>query len=123
MITVLVGLAVALALVAIAAIVYAVTVSRRQAVRGTAELEEIRAARRELEAHRKAVDLEAQAEALKVRTELEEELSVRRLEITRQEQRILQREEQLDRQQQDLLQRTESITGEARALEAAREEV
>ena len=123
MATLLVGLAVVLALIAIGAVVYAISVSRRRALKGTAELEEIRAARRELEAHRKAVELEAQAEALKLRAELEEELSVRRMEVTRQEQRNLQREEQLDRQQQDLLQRSEAVTSEARSLEAAREEV
>ena len=123
MTTLLVGLAVVLALITIGAVAYAISLSRRQALKGTAELEEIRAARRELEAHRKAVELEAQAEALKLRTELEEELSVRRIEVTRQEQRNLQREEQLDRQQQDLLQRSEAVTSEAKSLEAAREEV
>ncbi len=123
MTTLLVGLAVVLALIAIGAVAYAISLSRRQTLKGTAELEEIRAARRELEAHRKAVELEAQAEALKLRTELEEELSVRRIEVTRQEQRNLQREEQLDRQQQDLLQRSEAVTSEAKSLEAAREEV
>lgn len=123
MTTLLVVLAVVLAIVAVVAVGFAFMTSRRQGVSGTAELEEIRAARLELEAQRRAAGLEAQAEALRLRSELEEELGTRRLEVTRQEQRILQREEQLDRQQQDLLQRTEAITSEARALEAARAEV
>ncbi len=123
MTTVLVALAVVLAVVAVAAVIFGLMASRRQAEHGQAELEELRAARLEIDAQRRAVGLEAQAEALRIRTELEEELSVRRLEVTRQEQRIMQREEQLDRQQQDLLQRTEAITAEVRALDSSRAEL
>ncbi len=123
MIAALVALAVVLAVIAAGAIVYGLRASRHTQLRTSQELEEVRVARVELEAERRAVALEAKAEALKVRTELENELRDRRLEITRQEQRILQREEQLDRQQQDLLQRSESVGVELRAAEEERAQV
>ena len=119
----LVALAVVLALVAAAAVVYALRASRQNGQRSVQELEAVKAARAELETERKSIGLEARAEALRIRTELEDELRERRTEISRQEQRILQREEQLDRQQQDLLQRSESLTGELRAIEDDRAQV
>ncbi|MHB8312755.1 MAG: ribonuclease Y [Candidatus Dormibacteria bacterium] len=119
----LVALAVVLALVAAAAVVYALRASRQNGQRSVQELEAVKAARAELETERKSIGLEARAEALRIRTELEDELRERRTEISRQEQRILQREEQLDRQQQDLLQRSESLTGELRAIEEDRAQV
>jgi len=119
----LVALAVVLALVAAAAVVYALRASRQNGQRSVQELEAVKAARAELETERKSIGLEARAEALRIRTELEDELRERRTEISRQEQRILQREEQLDRQQQDLLQRSESLTGELRAIEEDRGQV
>ncbi|HUY54071.1 MAG TPA: ribonuclease Y [Candidatus Nanopelagicaceae bacterium] len=119
----LVALAVVLALVAVAAVVYAIRASRQNGQRSAQELEAVKAARAELETERKSIGLEARAEALRIRTELEDELRERRTEISRQEQRILQREEQLDRQQQDLLQRSEALTGELRAVDEDRSQV
>lgn len=119
----LVVLAAVLAVVAIGGVAFGLMASRRRTTEGAAELERLRAERAEIDAQRRAVGLEAQAEALRVRTELEEELRERRVEVTRLEQRITQREEQLDRQQQDLLQRMETISAESRSLEASREEV
>ncbi len=116
----LVALAVVLAVIAVAGVAYGLRASRQTGLRNVRELDELKAARAELETERRAVGLEAKAEALRVRTELEDELRERRSEISRQEQRILQREEQLDRQQQDLLQRSESVGAELRAVEEDR---
>jgi ribonuclease Y len=120
---VLAVLAVVLAVVAVAAVAYAIVVSRQAGTRNGQELDAVKAARAELENERRALGLEAKAEALNNRTELEEELRERRLEISRQEQRIVQREEQLDRQQQDLIQRSELLAGDLRQVEEARGEV
>ncbi len=119
----LVALAVVLAVIAVAGVAYGLRASRQTGLRNVRELDELKAARAELETERRAVGLEAKAEALRVRTELEDELRERRSEISRQEQRILQREEQLDRQQQDLLQRSESVGAELRAVEEDRAQV
>lgn len=119
----LVALTVVLAVIAVAGVAYGLRASRQTGLRNVRELDELKAARAELETERRAVGLEAKAEALRVRTELEDELRERRSEISRQEQRILQREEQLDRQQQDLLQRSESVGAELRAVEEDRAQV
>jgi ribonuclease Y len=119
----LVALVVVLAIVAAGAIVYGLRASQQSGLRAAKEMEELRAQRVEIDAERKAIGLEAKAEALRVRTELEDELRERRSEISRQEQRILQREEQLDRQQQDLLQRSEAVGAELRAIEEDRAQV
>ncbi|MHB1525609.1 MAG: ribonuclease Y [Candidatus Dormibacteria bacterium] len=119
----LVALAVVLALVAVAGVAYGLRASRQNGQRNAQELEAVKAARAELETERRSIGLEAKAEALRIRTELEDELRERRTEISRQEQRILQREEQLDRQQQDLLQRSEALTGELRAVDEERAQV
>ncbi len=116
-------LAVVLGVVAVAAVGFAFVTYRRVEGRRAGELEELRAARATVEAERKAVGLESKAEALRVRTELEDELKDRRAEVARQEQRILAREEQLDRQQQDVLHRTEALTAEQRQVEEARQEI
>jgi ribonuclease Y len=78
------------------------------------------AARVIIETERKSAALEAKAEALRLRSEVEDELRDRRTEISRLEQRIVQREEQLDRQQQDLLQRSDALAAERGQLESAR---
>ena len=119
----LVALAVVLALVAVAGVAYGLRASRQNGERNAQELEAVKAARAELETERRSLGLESKAEALRIRTELDDELRERRTEISRQEQRILQREEQLDRQQQDLLQRSEAVTGELRAIDEDRAEV
>ncbi|HVC22205.1 MAG TPA: ribonuclease Y [Candidatus Dormibacteraeota bacterium] len=112
-------LLVVLAVLAVGGIVFGLMASR-QGRRGQDELTSSRVA---IETERKAVGLEAKAEALRVRTELEDELRERRSEVSRLEQRIVQREEQLDRQQQDLLQRIDAITLERTQLEATRGEL
>jgi ribonuclease Y len=112
-------LLVVLAVLAAGAVAFGLMASR-QGRRGQDELVASRAA---IEADRKAVGLEAKAEALRVRTELEGELRERRSEVSRLEQRIVQREEQLDRQQQDLLQRGDTLAAERTQLEAARGEL
>jgi ribonuclease Y len=112
-------LLVVLAVLAVGGIVFGLMASR-QGRRGQDELASSRAA---IENDRKAVGLEAKAEALRVRTELEEELRERRSEVSRLEQRIVQREEQLDRQQQDLLQRSDALALDRTQLEASRGEL
>ncbi len=119
----LVALVVVLAIVAAGAIVYGLRASKQNGLRNAKELEDLRAQRVQIEGERRAIGLEAKAEALRVRTELEDELRERRSEIARQEQRILQREEQLDRQQQDLLQRSETVGATLRAVEEERAQV
>ncbi|MHB1501933.1 MAG: ribonuclease Y [Candidatus Dormibacteria bacterium] len=119
----LVALAVVLAIVAAGAIVYGLRASKQNGLRTAKELEELRTQRVQIEGERRAIGLEAKAEALRVRTELEDELRERRSEVSRQEQRILQREEQLDRQQQDLLQRSETVGATLRAVEEDRAQV
>jgi ribonuclease Y len=112
-------LLVVLAVLAAGGVAFGLMASR-QGRRGADELVISRAA---IEADRKAVGLEAKAEALRLRTELEDELRERRSEVSRLEQRIVQREEQLDRQQQDLLQRSDALAVERTQLETARGEV
>jgi ribonuclease Y len=112
-------LLVVLAVLAAGGVAFGLMASR-QGRRGADELVISRAA---IEADRKAVGLEAKAEALRLRTELEDELRERRSEVSRLEQRIVQREEQLDRQQQDLLQRSDALAAERTQLETARGEV
>ncbi|MGC1195010.1 MAG: Rnase Y domain-containing protein, partial [Candidatus Dormiibacterota bacterium] len=106
-------LLVVLAVLAAGGVAFGLMASR-QGRRGQDDLVAARAA---IETDRKAVGLEAKAEALRVRTELEEELRERRAEVSRLEQRIVQREEQLDRQQQDLLQRGDAVAAERTQLE------
>ncbi|MGC1909733.1 MAG: ribonuclease Y [Candidatus Dormiibacterota bacterium] len=112
-------LLVVLAVLAAGGVAFGLMASR-QGRRGQDDLVAARAA---IETDRKAVGLEAKAEALRVRTELEEELRERRAEVSRLEQRIVQREEQLDRQQQDLLQRGDALAAERTQLEASRGEL
>src|ERR1035437_8732279 len=112
-------LLVVLAVLAAGAVAFGLMASRQ----GRRGQDELAASRAEIEADRKAVGLEAKAEALRVRTELEGELRERRSEVSRLEQRIVQREEQLDRQQQDLLQRGDTLAAERTQLEGARGEL
>ena len=112
-------LLVVLAVLAVGGIAFGLMASRR----GTKGQDELAASRAAIEADRKAVGLEAKAEALRVRSELEEELRERRTEVSRLEQRIVQREEQLDRQQQDLLQRSDALAAERSQLELSRGEL
>ncbi|HVB14073.1 MAG TPA: ribonuclease Y [Candidatus Dormibacteraeota bacterium] len=112
-------LLVVLAVLAVGGVIFGL-MAARQGRRGQEELASARAA---IEAERKGVGLEAKAETLRVRTELEEELRDRRAEVSRLEQRIVQREEQLDRQQQDLLQRSDALAADRTQLEAARGEL
>jgi ribonuclease Y len=115
----MVALLAVLAVLAVGGIAFGLMASR-QGRRGQEDLVSARAA---VEADRKSVALETKAEALRLRSELEEELRERRAEIFRLEQRIVQREEQLDRQQQDLLQRSDALAAERTQLEASRAEL
>ncbi|HVB53563.1 MAG TPA: ribonuclease Y [Candidatus Acidoferrales bacterium] len=115
----IVVLLIVLAVLAVGGVGFGLMASR-QGSRGQEELARSRAT---IEADRKAVGLEAKAEALRVRTGLEDELRERRSEISRLEQRIVQREEQLDRQQQDLLQRSDGLAAERTQLEMSRSEL
>ncbi len=115
----LVVLLVVLAAIGVGGVTFGLMTSRRARI-GQSELATARAA---IEADRRAAGLEAKAEALRLRTELEEELRERRSEVSRLEQRIVQREEQLDRQQQDLLQRSDSLASERTELETSRQEL
>ena len=112
----MVALLIVLAVCAVGGIAYGYRASR-QGQRGQTDLV---AARVTIETERKSAALEAKAEALRLRSEVEDELRDRRTEISRLEQRIVQREEQLDRQQQDLLQRSDALAAERGQLESAR---
>lgn len=112
-------LLVVLAMLAVGGIAFGLMASRQ----GRRGLDELASSRAAIENERKAVGLEAKAEALRVRTELEEELRERRSEVSRLEQRIVQREEQLDRQQQDLLQRSDALALDRTQLEVSRGEL
>lgn len=112
----MVALLIVLAVCAVGGIAYGYRASR-QGQRGQTDLV---AARVIIETERKSAALEAKAEALRLRSEVEDELRDRRTEISRLEQRIVQREEQLDRQQQDLLQRSDALAAERGQLESAR---
>ncbi|MGH7639541.1 MAG: ribonuclease Y [Candidatus Dormibacteria bacterium] len=112
-------LLVVLAVLALGGLSFGLMASR-QGHRGEQELVSSRAA---IEADRKAMGLEAKAESLKLRSDLEEDLRERRAEVSRLEQRIVQREEQLDRQQQDLLQRGDSLAAERGQLDADKGEL
>lgn len=112
-------LLVVLAVLAVGGVVFGLMASR-QGRRGQEDLTSARAA---IEADRKSAGLEAKAEALRVRTALEDELRERRTEVSRLEQRIVQREEQLDHQQQDLLQRSDALALERSQMETTRGEL
>ncbi|HEY6539177.1 MAG TPA: Rnase Y domain-containing protein, partial [Candidatus Dormibacteraeota bacterium] len=112
-------LLVVLAVLAIAGVAFGLVASRR----GRLGQDDLSSARAAIETERKEIGLEAKAEALRIRTELEEELRERRAEVSRLEQRIVQREEQLDRQQQDLLQRGDALAAERLKLDEARSEL
>ncbi|HUY08643.1 MAG TPA: ribonuclease Y [Candidatus Dormibacteraeota bacterium] len=112
-------LLVVLAVLAAGGVAFGLMASRQ----GRRGQDDLVAARTAIEADRKAAGLEAKAEALRVRTELEDELRERRSEVSRLEQRIVQREEQLDRQQQDLLQRGDTLAAERTQLEGSRTEL
>ena len=112
-------LLVLLAVLAAGGVAFGLMASRQ----GRRTQDDMASSRSAIEAERKAVGLEAKAEALRVRTELEEELRERRAEVSRLEQRVVQREEQLDRQQQDLLQRGDTLAAERAKLEVARSDL
>src|SRR5487761_800840 len=112
-------LLVLLAVLAAGGVAFGLMASRQ----GRRTQDDMASSRSAIEAERKAVGLEAKAEALRVRTELEEELRERRAEVSRLESRVVQREEQLDRQQQDLLQRSDALAAERSQLELSRGEL
>jgi ribonuclease Y len=109
-------LLVVLAVLAVGGVAYGLRASQQAQLR----LEELASSKAGLEAERKAAELEAKAETLRLRGEVEQELRDRRSEALHLEQRILQREEQLDRQQQDILQRTDGLAAERAQLEEVR---
>ncbi|MGH7609586.1 MAG: ribonuclease Y [Candidatus Dormibacteria bacterium] len=114
----LVALVVILALLALAGLGFGLMASQRRRREGL----DLQTARGDVDSQRKAIELEAKEQVLRLRSELEEELRERRAEVARLEQRASQREEQLDRQQQDLLTRVEQLGNERLQLEQARAE-
>jgi ribonuclease Y len=69
------------------------------------------------ETKRKEILLEAQDEALRLKTEAEGELRERRLELTRIERRLQQREEMLERRQEGVERREKQLAQQERELE------
>ncbi|WP_163652898.1 ribonuclease Y [Listeria sp. PSOL-1] len=84
------------------------TQKRLVAARGTAELI-VEDAKKEAETTKKEALLEAKEESHKLRTEIENELRGRRVELQKSENRLLQREENLDRKDTSLSKREATL--------------
>lgn len=74
--------------------------------------------RAEAETRAKEIMLQAQDEAVRLRTSAEEEHRGRRAEIQRQEKRLQQKEEQFDRKQEEIEQRERAFQGREREIDA-----
>jgi len=119
MIPALIGLVVAV-VIAVAAVLYTRTQLSRARETQAAEEERLRERSAELDQQRKAIELEAKEEALRLRAEVEQEIRERRGEMSRLEQRATQREQQLERRLAELDQRDERLDERERELEELR---
>ncbi len=111
--------------VAVGALATVVLLSRRAVHRGQLEAAQAEAARvlAEAETRQKELLLEAKEEAIRLRQQVESELSERRAEIARQERRLAQREENLDRKAEAFERRERTLSAREAELERARAEV
>ena len=80
-------------------------------------------ARKEADAEKKEVILEAKEESHRYRSEVESELKERRSEIQRQENRLLQREELLDRKDNGLEKRENVISKREKQLDVEQQKI
>jgi ribonuclease Y len=103
---ILIGLAAGAALAFIT--LYALTGSRLAAARRTRQLL-LTEARREAEAMRRETQIEAREQSVKLRAEVEEEVSERRAEMIKIEERVLAKEEEIDRKLTELMRREQGV--------------
>jgi ribonuclease Y len=108
---VVIGIAIGLALGAGLAFLslYAFTGSRLAAARRTRQLL-ISEAKRDAEALRREAQIEAREEAVKIRAEIEQEISGRRTETMKIEERVLAQEEEIDRKLTELSRREQGLS-------------
>jgi ribonuclease Y len=85
--------------------------------------EEAQAAVAEAEEQKRRMIIEAREEALKTRTNLENELKERRKELQRQERRISQQEEKLEQKIQSLDQKERNLSTKEQELDSKKEEI
>jgi ribonucrease Y len=103
---ILIGLAAGAALAFIA--VYALTGSRLAAARRTRQLL-VTEAKREAEALRREAQIEGREQSVKLRAEVEQEVSERRAEIIKIEERVLANEDEIDRKLTELTRREQGV--------------
>jgi ribonuclease Y len=104
---ILIGLGAGAALAFIA--LYALTGSRLAAARRTRQLL-LTDARREAEAMRRETQIEAREQSVKLRAEVEQEVSQRRAEIIKIEERVLAKEDEIDRKLTELTRREQGVS-------------
>jgi ribonuclease Y len=104
---ILIGLAAGAALAFVA--LYALTGSRLAAARRTRQLL-LTEARREAEAMRREAQIEAREQSVKLRAEVEEEVSERRAEMIKIEERVLAKEDEIDRKLTELMRREQGVS-------------
>jgi ribonuclease Y len=88
---------------------YALTGSRLAAARRTRQLL-LTDARREAEAMRRETQIEAREQSVKLRAEVEQEVSQRRAEIIKIEERVLAKEDEIDRKLTELTRREQGVS-------------
>jgi ribonuclease Y len=104
---ILIGLGAGAALAFIA--LYALTGSRLATARRTRQLL-LTEARREAEAMRREAQIEAREQSVKLRAEVEQEVSDRRAEIIKIEERVLAKEDEIDRKLTELTRREQGVS-------------
>jgi ribonucrease Y len=104
---ILIGLAAGAALAFIA--LYALTGSRLAAARRTRQLL-LTEARRDAEAMRREAQIEAREQSIKLRSDVEQEVSERRAEMIKIEERVLAKEEEIDRKLTELMRREQGVS-------------
>src|SRR5438309_130065 len=104
---ILIGLGTGAALAFIA--LYALTGSRLAAARRTRQLL-LTEARRDAEAMRREAQIEAREQSVKLRAEVEQEVSQRRAEMIKIEERVLAKEEETDRKLTELTRREQGVS-------------
>src|SRR6266566_2426631 len=87
---------------------YALTGSRLAAARRTRQLL-VSEAKGDAEALRREAQIEAREEAVRVRTDIEQEIAARRTETTKVEERVLAQEEEIDRKLTELTRREQGL--------------
>jgi ribonucrease Y len=104
---ILIGLAAGAALAFIA--LYALTGSRLAAARRTRQLL-VTEARRDADAMRREAQIEAREQSVKLRSDVEREVSERRAEMIKIEERVLAKEDEIDRKLTELMRREQGVS-------------